>query len=226
MKRIAIALTASLLLGACATSVPQSIVSHPTSVRPVIETKPRPAVAGNGSIYQMAGARGLFEDHFARHVGDAVTVQIEEVISASSKSGNKAARTGNIDNSISTTASSRLFTGPLGGIGLKTDNSNKFEGSGETSSSNNFTGSITASVIEVLGNGSLVVAGEKQINLRGETSFLRISGIVNPTDIKAGNVVSSTKLAEARIEEVGTGSVAAADKAGWLTNFFYSLSPF
>ena len=40
---------------------------------------------------------------------------------------------------------------------------------------NNFNGSITASVVDVLANGNLVVAGEKQINIRGETSFLRIS---------------------------------------------------
>lgn len=213
---------AGLLLAGCASSVPPSIVSQPTSVRSMSE--PRVAIA-NGSIYQASASRGLFEDRLAKLIGDNITVQIEEVISASAKSGNKAARTSNIDNSISTTASSKLFTNPLGGLGLKTDNANKFEGSGETSSNNNFNGSITASVVDVLSNGNLVVAGEKQINIRGEISYLRISGIVNPTDIKAGNMVSSTKLAEARIEEMGSGAGAAADKMGWLQRFFLSVSP-
>ncbi len=221
IKRLSVALL-GLLLAACASNVPPTILSQPTSVRPVAVPQ---AMVANGSIYQLATSRGLFEDRFARVLGDNITVQIEEVISASQKSGNKAARSANIDNYISASASSRLFTGPLGGLGLKTDNSNKFEGSGETSSNNNFNGSITVTVVDVLANGNLVISGEKQINIRGETSHVRLSGILNPTDIKAGNVVSSTKLAEARIEEVGSGTVAAADRAGWLQRFFFSFLP-
>lgn len=222
MIRTLATLASVLMLTACATSVPPSIVTQPTSVRPVVQARP---MLANGSIYQSASARGLFEDRFARHLGDNLTIQIEEVISASAKSGNKAERTGSIDNSISATGSSSLFTKPFGGLNLQTDNSNKFEGKGETSSNNNFNGSITVNVVDVLNNGNLVIAGEKQINIRGETSYLRVSGIVNPTDIKAGNVVSSTKLAEARIEEIGSGTVASAEKAGWLQRFFFSFLP-
>lgn len=75
-------------------------------------------------------------------------------------------------------------------------------------------------------NGNLVVSGEKQVNIRGEVSYLRVSGIVNPANITAGNVVSSTKLAEARIEEVGSGTIASATNAGWLQRFFFSFLPF
>ena len=55
-------------------------------------------------------------------------------------------------------------------------------------------------VIEVLPNGNLLVAGEKQIGINQGTEFIRFSGVVNPVTIQAGNTVSSTKVADARIE--------------------------
>lgn len=221
--RHVLALSALVLLAGCATQTPETIVHQPTTVRP---SQAQPQTVANGSIYQMANARPLFEDKLAHHVGDNITIQIEEQVSASAKSGNKAQRDGNISNALSAGASSNFFNKTLGGINISNNSSNKFQGQGESTTSNNFSGSITANVVEVLNNGNLVVAGEKQLNIRGEVSYLRLSGVINPSDIKAGNVVSSTKIAEARIEEMGSGTVAAADKAGWLQRFFFSFFPF
>lgn len=221
--RLVLALSALVLLAGCASMTPETIVQQPTTVRP---PQAQPQTVANGSIYQLANARPLFEDKLAHHVGDNITIQIEEQVSASAKSGNKAQRDGNISNALSAGASSNFFNKTLGGINISNNSSNKFQGQGESTTSNNFSGSITANVVEVLNNGNLVVAGEKQLNIRGEVSYLRLSGVINPSDIKAGNVVSSTKIAEARIEEMGSGTVAAADKAGWLQRFFFSFFPF
>lgn len=217
------AIVSGILLSACASTVPQSIVTQPTVVRPMAAAQPAPLA--NGSIYQASNARALFEDRLARHVGDNITVMIEEQITASAKSANKAERTGDNSTVVSATANSSLFKGLLGGLNLSTAASNKHDGKGEANSTNSFTGQVTAQVVDVLQNGNLVVAGEKQVNIRGEISYFRVSGIVNPVDVKTGNVVSSTRIAEARIEEMGTGTIASADRAGWLQRFFFSFLP-
>lgn len=212
-----------VLLAACASQVPSTIVTQPTSVRPGYAQQTAPLA--NGSIYQAASNRTLFEDRTARYVGDNITVQIEEQVSASSSSANKAERSSENSTAITAGANSRFFDGVLGGLNLGTESSNKHDGKGSTSANNTFRGQITAQVVELLPNGNLVIGGEKQVNIRGEISYLRVSGIVNPSDIKAGNVVSSTKIAEARIEEMGSGTVASADRAGWLQRFFFSFLP-
>lgn len=222
MSRLLVTGLLAALLSACATSVPRTIVTAPTSIRPSVQ---RPEVVANGSIYQMTNARLLFEDRMARHVGDNITIQIQEQVNASAKSGNTAERKTTNSGSVAAGTSGTLSK-LLGGINMNITSDNKHDGSGTTTSTNSFNGAITAQVMDMLPNGNLVIGGEKQVNIRGEISYLRVSGIVNPSDIQAGNVVSSTKVAEARIEEMGSGTVAAADKAGWLQNFFFSFLPF
>jgi flagellar L-ring protein precursor FlgH len=211
------------LLAACANTVPSSIVSMPTTVRPVAKAAPP---AANGSIYQATASRALFEDHQPHQVGDNITVQIQEQVSATSQSGNTAERNGNVTTKLTAGNTSKTFGGLLNGLNLDLSHDDKFAGKGQTSASNTFTGQITVTVSDILPNGNLAIAGEKQVNIRGEVSYLRVSGVVSPNDIQAGNVVSSTRIADARIEEMGSGAVASADKAGWLQQFFFSFLPF
>jgi flagellar L-ring protein precursor FlgH len=81
-------------------------------------------------------------------------------------------------------------------------------------------------VIQVLANGNLVVSGEKQIGINQGTEYVRFSGVVNPATIMAGNVVSSTQVADARLQYRGTGVVDEAQTMGWLARFFLSVLPF
>ena len=87
---------------------------------------------------------------------------------------------------------------------------NDFSGKGGTEAANTFTGSITATVINVLPNGNLVVAGEKQIGVNQNVDVLRFSGTVDPRVVQPGSVVSSTQVANARIESRGRGAQAEA----------------
>ena len=54
------------------------------------------APPANGSIFQAASYRPLFEDHRARLVGDTLTVQIVEKVSASQKSTSSIDKSGNL----------------------------------------------------------------------------------------------------------------------------------
>lgn len=212
-----------VLLAACAQP---SVITQPTTVRPQPQLI---AQANNGAIFQPNTARFLFEEPSARHVGDIVEITIEETLSASNKADTSANRSSSLEYQT---------TGNLPGIphqlerfitrdaSVGYNSTNSHDGKGSTSASNTFRGSITVTVIDVLPNGNLVVGGEKQVNVNGEISDLRLTGVINPRDIKAGNTISSKKVADARIEQVGRGTIADANVMGWLGRLFLSVLPF
>ena len=178
----------------------------------------------SGSLFQAASYRPAFEDRRARTVGDAVTIQIVENISASQTSTSTVNRAS--DNSASITPPIPSVLGDLSNLNMKTDSKNNFSGKGLTSSTNTFTGSITATVTEVLPNGHLVVTGEKQIGVNQNVDVLRFSGTVDPRVVQPGNVVSSTQVANVRVESRGRGAQAEAQTVGWLSRLFLSFQPF
>ncbi len=177
-----------------------------------------------GSLFQQASFRPAFEDRRARLVGDTVTITIIENISATQKSTSSIGRTSS--NSAGITALPFLPAASLGKLGVGATTDNAFEGKGGTESSNTFSGSITATVIEVLPNGHLVVAGEKQVGVNQNVDVLRFSGTVDPRNIQAGSVVSSTQVANARIQSRGRGAQDEAQTIGWLSRFFLNVMPF
>lgn len=187
-----------------------------------LATAPPPQI--NGSLYQAASYRPGFEDRRARLVGDALTIQIVENISASQKSSSTVDRTAKNEAGIS--AFPFLPTSLTDKTKLGANSANTFAGKGGTESANTFTGSITATVAQVLPNGHLVVVGEKQIGVNQNVDVLRFSGTVDPRAIQPGSIVSSTQVANARIDSRGRGAMDDAQTTGWLSRFFFTLSPF
>lgn len=182
------------------------------------------AVPATGGLFHNASYRPAFEDRRARLVGDTVTITIVENISATQKSTSTIGRTSN--NSAGITALPFMNAGTLGKLGVGATSANAFEGKGGTESTNTFSGSITATVIEVLPNGHLVVAGEKQVGVNQNVDVLRFSGTINPRDLAPGSIISSTQVADARIQSRGRGAQDEAQTIGWLSRFFLSVLPF
>jgi flagellar L-ring protein precursor FlgH len=212
-----------LFLAACSAIGPQKVeIDMPTSGRnAAMQSAPPPQA--NGAIFQAGWHRGLFEDRKARHLGDTLTVQIEERMSAKQSSTSSLDRQGSVDASISALP----FTGKhaLGKLGINGSSGNTFEGKGATGSDNTFAGTITVTVVEVLPNGNMVVAGEKQVGINQNIESLKFAGVVNPTTIQAGNVVSSTQVADARMQVRSKGDIDRAQTTGWLSRFFLSFLP-
>jgi flagellar L-ring protein FlgH len=107
----------------------------------------------------------------------------------------------------------------------RANSANAFSGKGASSADNNFTGTITVTVIEVLPNGNLVVSGEKQVAINQGNEFIRFSGVVNATQISGANTVQSTQVADARIEYRANGYIDEAQVMGWLARFFLTFMP-
>ncbi|MCP5272129.1 MAG: flagellar basal body L-ring protein FlgH [Burkholderiaceae bacterium] len=212
--------TAVALAGCNATLFPRVDVADTTPVEPAA---PAPVKVANGAIFQLASYRPLFEDHRARHVGDILVIAIEEKISASQSANSTVEKSGGLDASISALPGvpSKAFA-----RGTATaSSSNTFEGKGSTDASNDFKGTITATVTRVLPNGHLIISGEKQIGVNSNVDVLRFSGQVDPRSIKPGNTVSSTQVANVRLEHRGRGAQAEAQVIGWLARVFLSVLP-
>lgn len=216
------AVVATTLLGGCQifNSPPPVDMSGPTSARPIAVQAP---AVSNGSIFQASQYRPLFEDHRARLIGDALTVQIVEKVSASQSSTSSVDKGGKIGASVSALP----FVSPkaFARASATGSSSNTFEGKGSTENTNNFSGVITATVIEVLPNGHLIIAGEKQIGVNHNVDVLRFSGQVDPRAIQPGNSVASAQIANVRIEHRGRGQQAEAQGIGWLSRFFLNVLP-
>jgi len=210
-----------LLVSACVTTAPPTAVHQPMTIRP----EPRMTAQGSsGSIYSVANARPLFEDRRARFIGDIITINIIEKVQASKKSGTTAERSQTLDAGVPTLVGTP-FKG-VSNLSVSANDTNKFSGKGENSSTADFTSTITTTVIEVLPNGNLLVSGEKQIGLKEGEEFVRFSGVVNPNTITTANTVQSTQVADARIEYKANGFIDEAQSMGWLGRFFLTVLPF
>ncbi len=211
------------LLAACSTvEHPRVDIAGPTTVRPA----PLPTTPPNdGAIYQanLPVNRPLFEDRRARYVGDTLVINISERTQAAKKSASTADRTQDIEMGVPTIAG--LPGKSLQGATVAANSANAFSGKGASSADNNFTGTITVTVIEVLPNGNLVVSGEKQVAINQGNEFIRFSGVVNSTQISGANTVQSTQVADARIEYRANGYIDEAQVMGWLARFFLTFMP-
>ncbi len=222
--------TLALLLSAlsgtgCVSMPPTAKVDFVEPVHPVASapTASRPTAA-TGSLYHTASYRPAFEDRRARMVGDIVTIQIVENITASQKSSSTVNRSSSTDASVS--AFPLLNATQVAKLGVGTSSANDFSGKGGTESANTFSGTISATVVEVLPNGHLLVAGDKQIGVNQNVDVLRFSGTVDPRSLQPGSIVSSTQVANVRVESRGRGAQGEAQTMGFISRFFLSFLPF
>lgn len=215
--KYAIPLLAVALSGCAAT--PSSIVSGPKSARPLTSEQLQ-AVPNNGAIYQASAFRPVFEDRRARHIGDVLTLVITERTSANKSGTASGNKTGNVSAAIP-----KKLQGTFGNPLTVGSESSYTDGDAQTAS-NAFTGTMGITVVEVLSNGNLIVAGEKQVGMNKGTEYIRFSGMINPDSIATGNTVSSTAVADARVEYRTANTIDRAELSSMASRFFQSLLPF
>lgn len=208
-------------LAACAMPTPSTIVQQPTTARPMqAAAVPPPA---SGAIFNAAAYRPLFEDRKARRVGDMLFIRITEKTTAGKTASSNLSKKSSAEASIPSIV--KLLVKPLQGIKVSAEAENDFEDKADINSANNFNGSLTVTVTEVLPNGYLRVGGEKQVALDKGIEYIRFSGTVNPDTIVAGNTVASSQVADARIEYRTSTNIDAAEVTQWLARFFLSVLP-
>ncbi|OHE72944.1 MAG: hypothetical protein A2Y14_04755 [Verrucomicrobia bacterium GWF2_51_19] len=172
--------------------------------------------------------RGMYSDRTAYRIGDIVTVTLDESFSMDNKrefSYSNEPKQANEFTKIITNKFMRLvdknFTYPTTTLGK-----NEAKNSGEVKDSNALTGTVSALVIDILPNGNLVIEGARKKAFSNTTQYEVLSGIVRPDDITSTNTISSSKVADLRLELIGEGDINATQSKGWLTKFSDSINPF
>lgn len=206
---------AALLLGGCAVvEPPRAPELTPPDPLPLVQEKPRHGSAGG--VYVPDNGWSLTSDVRSFHPGDVLTVMLNETTQASKKA----------DTSFGKNSDVAVSPAVIAGKSIKTDiglsNKTDFSGTAASTQQNTLQGAITVVVHEVLPNGLLRVQGEKSLYLNQGEEMIRLAGYVRAADVTPDNRVSSQRLANARIAYAGTGALADANNAGWLTRFFAS----
>lgn len=170
------------------------------------------APANSANLYEPNTWSSLASDQKARQQGDTVTIVVYENASAMNSASSGSKRNNNIDG--------RVFAGPTfdESAGLRLDGASGNQGS--TGRSGQMVAQISATVVDVMENGDLVVSGSQVLNINGEETTIQVKGRVRPSDITAGNVVASSRLADAMIDYNGSGFVTRSGKPGFLTRIF------
>jgi flagellar L-ring protein precursor FlgH len=230
MKKITITLFVLAVLSGCAelpSASKQSLVNGETTARPEAQEK---IATSKGSLVPTSrpsptSYKGLFEERRAVRVGDTLTVMLNETTRASKDIGTNARRlssnglNGGFNMSTGSTATPVAING-----GFSSNGNTNFDSKGGSSASNQFLGTITVTVLEVLPNGNLNVAGEKRLAVGHEEEVIRFGGIVSPSTLQ-GNTVLSSQVADARIEYRGVGVTDQIQSPGILTKLFTKFSP-
>lgn len=187
---------------------------------------------GGGSIYASAAGTGthpmrLFQDNKAREVGDILTIDLVERTNASTKSQTAVQKESNIDMAAPSIAGQSVTFKGKNILQASVKGKRDFTGGGDTQQSDKLNGTVTVTVVQELGNGNLLVSGEKKLRLNQGDEVVQFQGVVRITDIGADNRVDSDRVADARIVYGGRGTISRSNAMGWLGRFFNSaLMPY
>ncbi len=170
-----------------------------------------------GSLYTGSSSMTLFQDRRAYKIGDILTVVLDEKTSSDKNASTKYGK----DSSLSIAAPT-FGANTIDKFTADANASRDFNGSANAKQGNSLSGSITVTVYDVLPNGVLRVRGEKWLKLNNGDEFIRLTGNVRVEDIDSNNMLSSQRIADARITYAGRGAFADSNKSGWLTQMFNS----
>lgn len=159
------------------------------------------------SLFQEAGWRGFTADHKAYRPGDVLTVQVFENSSATSTADTGTRRTNHLQADLSHGSNKAAQAS----LALSGD----FDGGGRTQRTSRLLTTLSVIVQEVMPNGQLRVAGTQSVTVNEELQRVTLEGLVRPADITDGNVVQSTRVADARINYVGEGDVTERSRRSW-----------
>lgn len=167
----------------------------------------QPAMAQ--SLYDEASYRPLTADNKAFRAGDVLTIQVVENATAvaSADSGSHRKNSAGLEFHRDTGSKYRRD------IGLSA--TGDFDGGGRTARTGRLVTQMSVTVTEVLPNGDLRVSGEQSLVINQERQQIRVSGQVRPQDITDGNVVLSSRLADASIDYAGDGTLTDSQRMPW-----------
>jgi len=193
-----------------------------------------PARAGSIWARGEPRARAAYTDDTARRRGDSLTIVINERSRIDNETNRKlekkddrtASMSGTLDpaNLVGHPVGKTVFDFPR--LSFASSAETKFDGDSEFESDHSLQDQVTVTVVDVLPNGNLVVAGGRQRQTDGDLQTIEVTGIVRPSDIAFNNTVSSSRVADFRISYAGKGSEKQYTRPGWFARILDLINPF
>jgi len=190
------------------------------------ETSRAPASLGR------IGARTFFQDQRAGRVGDLVTVLVQIEEKAELQNSTTRARQGSeslgVPNLLGLQSDFTRWlpnaVSPDSLVGL--NSATQSQGNGQISRTETVTLRVAGTVVQVLPNGNMVVAGRQEVRVNNELRELAVSGIVRPQDIASDNTVRHDRMAEARIAYGGRGTISDVQRPRYGQEILDIILPF
>jgi len=219
-----------LMLSACMPTVKSvtTDVNKPVVLQAL--NQPLPVASKTGSLWS-EGSIDIFSDPKATHVGDLVTILVNEQASATRKLGTKknrkSSRKTDLTAGFGYLAAIKAKGNTLNpSAGLDIADAKSFDGSGSTTNSDTLTASVTAVVTKVFPNGNMEVMGRRQVTINHQPQELVFTGIIRPLDVSPDNTIPSSKVAQAIVSYGSGGELATVAQEGWLSRSLDQVWPF
>ena len=161
-----------------------------------------------------SGTRGsLLGDRRAVQRGDILTVVIEIDDSAQISNSTARSRSGGENLSVPGLAGipqrldENLPEGATSADLVNINSSSNSSGDGSVNRTEKLTLRVAATVVDVLPNGVLSIAGSQELRVNFELRELLVTGYVRPADISRQNEITYDKIASARVSYGGRGHI-------------------
>jgi len=212
----------ALLMSACASVEQAKTLPDDPDFAPILPEMNDEPLVPTGSLFKVNYVNNIYSDSKAHRVGDIISVILSE-----STQAQKNAKTELKKENSATLQPITGFGGTPINIKNKSiqfgyDQESDFKGDSKANQGNSLSGNISVHVLRVLPNGNLMIRGEKWMTLNNGDEYIRLTGIIRSQDISSNNTITSSKVANARIQYAGTGAFADAQEQGWLSKFFSS----
>ncbi len=183
------------------------------------------------SLFERRSANQIYQyrNLAAKQRGDLLSVVIEENTAVTNRDERTMDKTGNSDITGGLSYSLGGGLGSTVGDGTLNQTSSSrrgFTGDSEFRSARQFLDRFTVTVIDVQPNGNLVVSGERNIVVQGDSRKLRLSGIVRQVDLLPNNTIPSRLVANLDIRLSAKGPEQAYGKQGFFSRKINRLWPF
>jgi flagellar L-ring protein precursor FlgH len=173
-----------------------------------------------GSLFSPTGyLADAARDVRASRIDDVVTIVVSENVSSVASGATTTSRKTSATNNITSLAGPKSATGALANL-LGMSGDQEIAGSGQTTRTMTVSTTLSARVVDVRPNGTLVVEGTKEIGVNSEKQSISIHGLVRPEDLTTLNTVGSGSVGNLQIQVNGKGVVGDAIKR---PNFLYRL---
>ncbi len=101
-----------------------------------------------------------------------------------------------------------------------------FKGEGTVNRADTFSARITAEILDVKPNGTLVLQAAKRIKTDEEEQQFLLTGICRAEDITADNSVLSTQMFDLSLTKSHSGAVRDTTRRGWISKLLDVVNPF